>query len=135
MYKAVRLRRRLDRGDMRGELDNETWILERGDSVIKRMASDGVAVLKPLEKLIYCLWVADYGMRNAGDLDTASDLYERFQDEAISLAQELRLHMTQAAFCLPRSDLEQQYFQLFDGCCNEIRAAKNRECTPNSSPR
>ena len=45
--------------------------------------------LSPVERLVYCLWVADYGMRNAGDLDTARDLYPDFQREAVELAREL----------------------------------------------
>ena len=112
---------------MPGELDNETWIIERGGAVIERQVSDGVASLKPLDKLVYCLWVADYSMRNAGDLQTASDLYRPFQDEATRLSEELCLHVTRAAFSLRRSDLEKQYFHLFDHVCNEIRAAEKRE--------
>lgn len=36
--------------------------------------------LTPLDELIYCLWVTGYGMRNAGDLDAARDLYKPFQE-------------------------------------------------------
>ena len=63
------------------QMDNETWLLERGGEVIEKMASSGEGSLNAREKLVYCLWVADYGMRNAGDLDTAGDVYEKFLSE------------------------------------------------------
>ena len=56
------------------DTDNETWIIEAGDAVIQKEARLGIGRLTPWEALVYCVWVADYGMRNAGDLDTAEDL-------------------------------------------------------------
>lgn len=109
------------------EYDNESWIISAGDAVIQRCASHEAAALKPLDRLIYCLWVADYGMRNAGDLATADDVYPGFQEEAARLAQELALPVTQSVFRLHRSDLERRYFQLFDNVCNEIRAVGARD--------
>jgi hypothetical protein len=112
-----------DRPDMTIELDNETWIIEAGDAIIQKSAEQGGGALTPLERLIYCLWVADYGMRNAGDLTTAHDVYPSFHDEAARLSRELALPLTHSAFGLHRSDLEQCYFEVFDQICNEIRAA------------
>jgi hypothetical protein len=103
------------------EYDNESWIIHAGDAVVQRRVSQGVTALIPLDRL-YCLWVADYSMRNAGDLHTANDLYAAFQDEAARLSQELGLPVTQSAFSLHRCDLEQRYFAIFDDVCNEIRA-------------
>ncbi len=102
--------------------DNETWIVDAGDSVVQKRAELGAAALQPLDRLIYCLWVADYGMRNAGDLCTARDLHPDFQAEAAKLAEGLGLTITQSAFALPSADLQQRYFQLFDAICDEIRA-------------
>jgi hypothetical protein len=70
-------------------MDNETWLIKAGDAIIKKKARSGRANLTPSENLVYCLWVADYGMSNAGDLDTASDLHQAFQVEARRLAKEL----------------------------------------------
>jgi len=39
--------------------DYETWVVEAGDDIITKRAR-GVR-LSPLERLVYCLWVADYG--------------------------------------------------------------------------
>ena len=55
--------------------DNETWVIEAGDTVIRKITCSSIECLSPWEMLVYCLWVADYGMRNAGDLDTAADVY------------------------------------------------------------
>jgi hypothetical protein len=109
------------------ERDNETWIVETGDAVVRRRIEHGAAASSVMDRLIYCLWVADYGMRNAGDLDTASDLYAPFQDEAARLSVELALPVTRSAFTLSRPDLERRYFELFDDICNEIQAAQSRD--------
>ena len=50
--------------------NKETWLVGAGDAVITKNA--GGVSLSPVERLVYCLWVADYGMRNAGDLDAAA---------------------------------------------------------------
>jgi hypothetical protein len=63
---------------MRARGDNQSWIVKAGDAVIKMKVASGAQSLTPPERLIYCLWVADYGMRNAGDLETAKDLYREF---------------------------------------------------------
>ena len=55
--------------------DNETWIVERGALVIEKKADTGVTSLCVWERLVYCLWVADYMMRNAGGFANATDLY------------------------------------------------------------
>lgn len=58
---------------------NQEWIIETGDDVVKKRAARGE--LTPLEELIYCLWIADYSMRNAGDLRVARDRHPRFLEE------------------------------------------------------
>ncbi len=103
--------------------ENETWVIDAGDAVICKRAEQGVTTLSQIERLIYCLWVADYGMRNAGDLTTARDLYEHFQDEALQLSSALGLAESRSAFALPAANLEQQYFERFDAICDEIRSA------------
>ncbi|MFT4936871.1 MAG: hypothetical protein ACI9LT_003593 [Pseudoalteromonas distincta] len=62
-------------------------------------------------------------MRNAGDLETAGDLYAPFQDEGRTLAAHLALPLTLAAFTLGRSDLQDRYFDLFKSVCSEVRGS------------
>ena len=107
---------------MREQDDHETWLVETGDCVIEKKAADPSS-LTPWERLVYCLWVADYGMRNAGDLEAATDLHGCFQGEGKVLAAELSLPLTLAAFSLSRSALQDRYFDLFEGICVELRAA------------
>jgi hypothetical protein len=109
---------------MAPEIDNETWLVEEaGHAVIEKKAEHGQGALSPVERLIYCLWVADYGMRNGGDLATAGDLYPAFQTEGRGLAEELSLPHLLAAFSLSKTDLEGSYFQVFDSVCEELRRA------------
>jgi hypothetical protein len=104
--------------------ENETWVVEVGDAVIRKEAQSGASTLLPWEKLVHCLWVADYGMRNAGDLDAAADVYSQFQSEGRRLAAELSLPVTQQVFSLSKDDLENQYFDRFESICEEIKGAK-----------
>ena len=101
--------------------DYETWLIDAGDAVITKRAGGGQ--LSPAERLAYCVWVADYGMRNAGDLETARDLHQEFQSEAAGLAGELGLPFTRESFALPASALQAEYFERFDRICREIRDA------------
>lgn len=108
---------------MRTRGDNQSWIVNAGDVVIRKKGAGGVQSLTSPERLIYCLWVADYGMRNAGDLETARDLYRGFQEEAARLSLELRLPFTHETFSLSADKLEQEYLDRFERICDEIKKA------------
>lgn len=101
--------------------DNETWIIEAGDVVIQKKASVGLDSLTKLERLIYCFWVADYGLRNAGDLDVALDLYEHFHSEGASISSELGLTKVKSLFAMPLSELQCSFLLRFEEVCDEIR--------------
>jgi hypothetical protein len=101
--------------------DNETWIIEAGGDVVSKQAQCGNSALTDLERLVYCLWVADYGMRNAGDLDTAAELYTQFQTEARALACSLGYTFTCETFFLPVNKLAEVYLDRFEDICNEIK--------------
>jgi len=104
--------------------ENETWLIDIGDAVIKKEARTGRDSLLPWEALVYCLWVADYGMRNAGDLDTAADVDSEFHSDAKQIATMLSLPLTTEAFSLSKETLEAQYFERFESVCDEIKRAK-----------
>jgi hypothetical protein len=108
--------------------ENETWLIETGDDVIVKTAELGRDALTPCERLVHCFWVADYSMRNAGDLLAASDLYGPFREEAQQLANELGLQKTTAAFSLPAEKLREAYFDAFDGICGELQSCLARLC-------
>jgi hypothetical protein len=110
----------LSAGSMSTQPDYETWLIEAGDGVIERKANFGVSSLSDVERLIYCLWVADYGMRNAGDLDTAYDLYPAFQAEGLELATRLSMPRAKALFEQPRHVMSALYFINFEGVCEEL---------------
>jgi hypothetical protein len=115
-------------------MDNETWVIEEGDRVIQKKARLGFDSLTTWERLVYSIWVADYGMRNAGDLETARDVYADFQLVALRAADSLSLPVTRSAFALAAKVLEERYFDLFEAVCDEVRsggpgAAPNRGVT------
>jgi hypothetical protein len=47
-------------------VDNATRVVEAGSAVIDKQARDGSHSRPACERLVYCLWLADYSMRNAG---------------------------------------------------------------------
>jgi len=104
--------------------DNETWLIDAGDLIVEKMQQCGLKGLTTWEQLVYGLWVADYGMRNAGDLKMSAELHPRFQTDASRLAVELSLALTKDLFSMPRRRLEKCYFDQFDAICTEIRAAE-----------
>ena len=101
--------------------ENDNWLIDTGDTIIGKKAAEGVLTLR--ERLIYCLWVTDYGMRNSGDLDAARDVYATFQEEGAVLAKSLSLKFTEETFSLPDENLQRQYFERFDRVCDEIKRA------------
>jgi hypothetical protein len=103
--------------------ENESWLINKGDEVIQKKATLGAQALTPMEKLIYCLWVADYGMCNAGDLQTASDVYADFHSEGARLSKQLGLAKTAEAFSFTKEKLEKVYFERFQSICDELRSA------------
>jgi hypothetical protein len=107
--------------------------VDRGAVVIEKKAQSGVASLSTWEQLVYCLWVADYMMRNAGDFANAVDMYPDFQTDAKRFAKQLSLPATCEAFSLSQRKLQREYFDRFEAICNEIRSAEPG-APPNGGP-
>ena len=104
-------------------LTNENWIVERGGDIVEKKAARGSSSLSDWERLVYCVWVADYMMRNAGDFANAEAIHTAFQTEATACAEKLGLRFTESTFALPREQLRDRYFDRFEAVCNEIRSA------------
>ncbi len=107
---------------MNNEMDHETWLIEAGDAVVQKKLQTGVNGLTSVERLIYCVWVADYSVRNAGDLMAGRDLHEPFYEEAVQLAKALLLHSTESLFSLPPERFVQEYYSRFELICSELRS-------------
>lgn len=105
-------------------MDSESWVIEAGDRVIQKKARVGFDRLTDWERLVYSLWVADYGMRNAGDLDTARDVFPEFQSVGLRAAESLALPVTREAFALAPRALAERYFDLFEAVCSEVQDAE-----------
>jgi hypothetical protein len=101
---------------------NESWIVERGDEIIEKKARVGMAGLSDWEQLLYCLWVTDYMMRNAGNFANAEVIYPDFQSDAARLANGLGLAATHQAFSLSPQNLQREYFDRFEPICDEIKS-------------
>jgi len=113
-------------------LENETWVVERGGEVVEKMADPARHPLSDVERLIYCLWAADYGMRNAGDLEAAEDIHPGFHAEGASLARSLGLPKTSSLFSLTPLELEKNYFDRLTDVRLEIQRADVP--SPDTSP-
>jgi hypothetical protein len=102
-------------------MNNEDWLLKVSEAIIRKKIDAGVASLSPHEHLTYCVWVADYGMRNAGDLEVCDDLYSGFQEIARRIAKELSMNASLEAFSLSKQGLCREYFTRFEAICDELR--------------
>jgi len=94
--------------------ENESWVVERGGDVVEKMDGAGVGSLSTWERLLYCIWVADYMMRNAGDFANAAVMYPDFQSDAKLFARELSLPVICETFSLSQQQLQQEYFERFE---------------------
>jgi len=111
---------------MNAHTANQSWIVQAGDRVIQKKAQAGAASLSDWERLVYCLWLADYMMRNAGDFANAQDRCPTFQSDAKQFAERLGLAATCEAFSLSQRKLQKEYFDRFERICDEIRNAAPR---------
>jgi len=106
---------------------NQSWVVHRGGDVVEKKAQVGSASLSDWERLVYCLWVTDYMMRNAGDFANAEVMYPDFQSDAKEFAKRLGLAVTHEAFSLSRRKLQREYLDRFEAICDEIKGAETRD--------
>jgi hypothetical protein len=104
--------------------ENESWVVDRGALVVAKKAQNGEDSLNDWERIVYCLWLADYMMRNAGDFANAKDMCPDFQRDAKRLAKQLFLPLTSKSFGLSRRNLQRECFERFEAMCDEIRSAE-----------
>jgi hypothetical protein len=103
------------------QIDNEEWILLEGAFAVEQKASAGLDKMDSYPKLVYALWVADYGMRNAGDLETSLDIFSGLLELGKSAAISLGLPKAKSLFALSQQRFEQEYFEYFEQVCDELR--------------
>jgi hypothetical protein len=94
--------------------ENESWLVEAGGDVIEKKAKVGLEKLSAAERLLYCFWVIDYCMRNAGDLVQVDLLHKNCIGEAMQLSKRLSLPVAEGAFALSVPELEAQYESRFE---------------------
>ncbi|MFT5823748.1 MAG: hypothetical protein ACI8ZM_005011, partial [Crocinitomix sp.] len=107
--------------NMENSIDNETWIIDYGDEVIIKKSSIGVDKLSSKDRLVYCLWVADYSMRNAGDLESAYAMHPKCLEEGLGLAKVMDLKKSIELFQKDKVEFEKHFFNLFNNVCNELK--------------
>ena len=109
---------------MNAHTGNQSWVVDRGGQVIEKWTQSGATSLNDWERLVYCLWVTDYMMRNAGDFANAVDMYPDFRTDAKRFAKQLSLPATYDAFSLSQPKLRGEYVERFEEICDEIRSAE-----------
>ena len=104
--------------------DNENWIVARGGDVVEKQVKEGPARLTTWERLVYCLWAADYMMGNGGDLANMVDMYPRLLSDGQTFAAKLGLPASAELFGLSQLDFEREYYERLEAVCDEIRKAE-----------
>jgi len=102
--------------------ENEDWVLQEGSIAVQQKALHGIQCMDPRTLLIYALWVCDYGMRNAGDLLPALDIFPDVLKAGKRSADTLEIVVARKLFGLDKDQFENMYFEKFDSVCDEIRS-------------
>jgi len=92
--------------------------------VIEKKAKSGLESLNSWERIVYCLYITDYMMRNAGDFANATVMYPKFQTDGKRFAKALSLPATCEAFSLSERKLQREYFDRFESICDELKKAE-----------
>ncbi len=108
-------------------LDNETFLYRAGVFIAEKRNLVGREMLSPLERLIHGFWVVDHAIRNTFDAAFTADFVTEQLAEARIAAEQLGLPCSAAAFALSVADLQEQYFDLFDGIAAEIRSWNSKQ--------
>lgn len=104
-----------------GSTDFESWLLDAADAVPHREVQVGLSALSDWERALYCMWVADYSMRHAGDLGSAYDLASDFKSAGAHAARTLGFRAMSSLFGLDDAEFERQYLASFDAVCQELQ--------------
>lgn len=109
--------------------DNETWLLDTGDLVIRKKIDTGYEALSDIEKAIYSLWVIDYAVRNSGTLIPVQDLHPMAIADLLAFARFRDCRLLSALF--DRADNADEfcesYYDEFEGACGELRTLWERQ--------
>ena len=103
--------------------DYETWLLDIGDTIIQRKASQGYESLSRPEKAIYCFWVVDYAIRNSGTLGPMEELHPSSMKELSAFASSEECSNLGALVAeLNMSGASEAYYSAFPKVCSELEA-------------
>lgn len=105
------------------DLDNEAWLLDECDPILEKRSRG--QTLDSFEILVYCIWVADSSLRNAGDLKMADSLFASWCKDGKKLASEFHLKETASFFTHSHPSLGIEYVSLFARICDELRKKKS----------
>lgn len=107
--------------------DFETWLLEVGDSVIRKRVELGHEGLSNSEKAIYCFWVIDYAVRNSGTLEPMREMHETAMAELVAFSRWKNLAELSTLLELAVDEVEfcEKYYGLFDAACMEIKQSND----------
>lgn len=109
-------------------VDLETWIVDTGDSIVKKLHRDGPDSLTAFESAVYWMWTIDYAVRNSGGFGPLEDMKSTAihdlytfgkKEELLKLTSWLESAMDELAFC-------ESYYRQFDVGCGELREAYDK---------
>ena len=110
--------------------ENETWLIDVGDTVIAKKTELGLSSLTDIERAIYCFWVADYSIRNSGTLGAMEDLYSDALSELNQFARKSACsqlsRISDFNETIGEEEFCENYCRLFESACTEIRELHER---------
>ncbi len=102
--------------------DFETWIIDTGDTVIRKEASEGTGNLTDAECAAYDLWAVDYAVRNAGDMRALKEMRPKAAKDLSAFLKKTG-HADLAASMLKLGKSGEDcdlYYDLFEQLCTAV---------------
>ncbi|MCZ2496121.1 hypothetical protein GN316_05070 [Xylophilus sp. Kf1] len=56
------------------DCDLETWLIDAGDFIVRKRASQGAGSLSMAERAVNWMWLIDYAVRNSGSFGPLEDM-------------------------------------------------------------
>ncbi|WBS00627.1 hypothetical protein OU994_20180 [Pseudoduganella sp. SL102] len=118
-------------------IDLETWLIDTGDIVIRKLQDKGSEFLAPVEQAVLWMWDIDYAVRNSGSFGPLQDSSSSAITDFLVFSRQSGLAKL-AAFLVTATDevnFCSHYDENFKEACGELRSLYCEcvlECVLNS---
>lgn len=104
-------------------IDSESWLIDTGDDIVRKIADADLKSLKRIEHAVYCFWVLDYAVRNSGTLFPIEDIHPEALSELRDAARASNWPLVLELTSMDEPALVEEYYERFEATVSEVRVA------------